>query len=123
MKKASIVLLVLFFAVINQGFSQSATDFYAGKWEISILGTPQGDAKLVANFTRKDGTLIGDLSDPVDTLKEKIPISKIEEDGGKITIYFSASGYDLNIPFEKVDEDNLQGKLMNMFESKAKRIK
>ena len=38
-------------------------------------------------------------------------------------LFFTASGYDLNLPLEKVDDDNLQGKLMNMFESTAVRIK
>lgn len=135
MKKVSIVLFVLFFATMTHSFAQTAVattptatpaaaaDFFAGKWEISILGTPNGDAKLVANFTRKDGTLTGEMSDPTDAQKEKIPVSKIEEEAGKITIYFSAQGYDLSLPLEKVDDDNLKGMLMNMFESKAVRVK
>ncbi len=110
------------------GYNATATrfkenDFFAGKWEISILGTPNGDAKMIANFIRKDGTLTGEMSDPTDDKKEKVPVTKIEEESGKITIYFSASGYDLNVPLEKVDDNNLQGKLMNMFETKAVRIK
>jgi hypothetical protein len=137
MKKVSIVLFVLFFAAMTHSFAQTAVattpsatptkaataDFFVGKWEISILGTPNGDAKMVANFTRKDGTLIGEMSDPTDAQKDKIPVSKIEEETDKITIYFTAAGYDLSIPFEKVDDDNMKGMLMNMFESKAVRIK
>ena len=136
MKKASIVLFVLFFAAITNSFAQTATatmptavatpaaaDFFAGKWDLLILGTPQGDAKMVAHFTRVDGNLTGELSDPADAQKEKTPITKIEEEAAKITIYFSASGYDLNVPLEKVDDDNLKGQLMNMFETTAKRIK
>jgi hypothetical protein len=138
MKKASIVLFVLFFAAITHSFAQTTTatmpapvattttaapDFFAGKWELLIVGTPQGDAKMIANFTRKDGKLIGEMSDPTDAQKEKTPITNIEEEATKITIYFSASGYDLNVPLEKVDEDNLKGKLMDMFETTAKRIK
>ncbi len=138
MKKASIVLFVLFFAAITSNFAQTATaptpvpvaapaaataDFFAGKWDLLIVGTPQGDAKMVANFTRVDGKLTGELTDPADPQKEKTPITKIEEEATKITIYFSASGYDLNVPLEKVDDDNLKGQLMNMFETTAKRIK
>lgn len=137
MKKASIVLFFLFFAAITNSFAQTATatttstpvatpataDFFAGKWDLLIVGTPQGDAKMVANFTRVDGKLTGELSDPADAQKEKTPITKIEEEATKITIYFSASGYDLNVPLEKVDDDNLKGQLMNMFETTAKRIK
>ncbi|MDZ7876173.1 MAG: hypothetical protein U5L45_00805 [Saprospiraceae bacterium] len=47
----------------------------------------------------------------------------IEEEAGKITLYFSASGYDLNLPLEKVDNDNLKGKLVDMFEATAVRVK
>lgn len=137
MKKASIILFVLFFAAITHSFAQTATatmpasvatttaapDFFAGKWELLIVGTPQGDVKMVADFTRKDGKLTGEMSDPADAQKEKTPITNIEEEATKITIYFSASGYDLNVPLEKVDDDNLKGQLMNMFETTAKRIK
>ena len=136
MKKASIVLFVLFFAAISNSFAQTATvttptpvatpaaaDFFAGKWELLILGTPQGDAKMIAHLTRVDGKLTGEMTDPTDAQKEKTPITNIEEEPTKITIYFSASGYDLNVPLEKVDDDNLKGQLMNMFETTAKRIK
>jgi hypothetical protein len=99
------------------------TDFFAGQWKVSIVGTPQGDVKMVATLTRKDGKLTGEISDPEDAKKEKIPITNVEEEAGKITLSFSASGYDLNLPLEKVDDDNLKGKLMNMFESTAVRIK
>jgi hypothetical protein len=100
-----------------------ASDFFAGKWTISILGTPQGDKKLMATLTRKDGKLSGDLIDPEDAEKKTIPISNVQEEANKITISFSASGYDLNLPLEKVDGDNLKGKLMDMFESTAVRVK
>ena len=136
MKKASIVLFVLFFAAISNSFAQTATtttptsvatpaaaDFFAGKWELLIVGTPQGDAKLIAHLTRVDGKLTGEMTDPTDAQKEKTLITNIEEEATKITIYFSASGYDLNVPLEKVDDDNLKGQLMNMFETTAKRIK
>ena len=54
--------------------------------------------------------------------KETIP-AKVEEAEGKITLYFSAQGYDVNVELNKVDDDNLKGTLMNMFEAKAKRVK
>jgi hypothetical protein len=110
------------------GYTASAVrikdaDFFAGKWAVTILGTPEGDRKVVATLTRKDGKLSGELSDAVDPQKEKTPITNIEEEAGKITLSFSASGYDLKLPLEKVDNDNLKGKLMDMFDSTAVRIK
>jgi hypothetical protein len=128
MKKVSIILIALFFGIIVNGFSQATTpaptkDFFAGKWEITILGTPNGDSKLVATLIRKDGKLTGELKDPTDTTKPAIPITSIDEKDGEIEIAFSASGYDVTLPLKKENEDNLKGQLMGMFDAKAVRIK
>ena len=125
MKKASIFFVALFFGIVINGFSQTATttDFFVGKWEITIMGTPNGDSKMITELVRKDGKPTGELKDPTDTSKPAIPIAAIEEKDGGIEISFSASGYDLTLPLAKVDDDNLKGQLMNMFDAKAKRIK
>ncbi len=134
MKKASIVFIVLFFSVLASGFAQTAvsttpvttapaTDFFAGKWEVVFIGTPQGDAKLIASFTRKDGKLEGELKDPTNDKAEAIPVTSIDESASKLSFGFSAQGYDLTVELEKVDDDNLKGMMMNMFETKAVRAK
>jgi hypothetical protein len=137
MKKAIIVLFVLLVAAVTNSFAQTATpataspaptvkdttDFFAGKWEVLMIGIPDGDKKFIANFTRQDGKLTGDLSDPTDAKAVKVPFTSIEEEAEKITLAFSAQGYDLTLPLEKVDADNLKGQLMGMFETKAVRVK
>lgn len=139
MKKISIASLVFLLASITYGFSQTSTtpapapvvaatptpanDFFAGKWEIMFLGTPNGDVKLIATLVRKDGQLTGEMIDATGTQKEAIPITSIEESATKIVLGFSAQGYDLTADLEKVDDDNLKGMLINMFESKATRVK
>lgn len=127
MKKASIILIALFFGIALDGFSQTttapATEFFAGKWEITIFGTPNGDSKLIAELVRKEGKLTGELKDPKDAAKPAIPITSVEEKEGEIEIAFTASGYEVTLPLTKVDDDNLKGQLMGMFDAKAKRIK
>lgn len=126
MKKASILFIALFFGITLNGFSQTAAapaDFFVGKWEITILGTPNGDAKMTTELIRKDGKLTGELKDPSDPTKPANPITGIEEKDGRIEIAFSASGYDITLPLTKVDDDNLKGQLMGMFDAKAKRVK
>ena len=125
MKNSIIILFVLFFGIALNGFSQTEkpVDFFAGKWELTFIGTPEGDGKLIANIVRKDGKLSGDLTDPKNPEAEKILITNIIEEADKIEIFFSASGYDVSVDLTKVDNDNLKGSLMNMFESKAVRIK
>lgn len=127
MKKASLIIITLFFGIAFNGFSQAPTaviptDFYLGKWTVTILGTPQGDANMDVTFSLKDGKLIGDMQDLEDPSKTK-PLTAVEVDPDKVTIFFSAAGYDLSIPFEKVDDDNLKGRMMDMFDCKAKRVK
>ena len=63
------------------------------------------------------------MADPTDATKEKIPLTKIEESSDKLSLYFTAQGYDVNVDLAKVDDDNLKGSLMNMFDAKAKRLK
>ena len=124
MKKASVLLLVLFLGFALNGFSQATPkDFFAGKWEISLTGTPNGDVKFLTNLIRKDGKLTGELVNPEDSTNGKRPITKVEENGDKLAIYFeSTQGGEISIDLVKVDADNLKGSLMS-FDAKAKRIK
>lgn len=125
MKKIVFLMLAFVVGIALQGFSQTdkpATDFFAGKWEILVEGTPNGDAKFATEITRKDGKLIGELKIAAGDAKETIPAT-VEEAEGKITIFFTTQGYDVNIELSKVDDNNLKGSLMNMFDAKAKRVK
>ena len=135
MKKVIIALFVLFTALTN-GSAQITTttattpapkdtsDFFAGKWDLAFIGTPNGDSKLVATLVRKDGKLTGEMSNPDKPDVPAILLTNIDEEKEKITITFSAAGYDnLTADLLKVDADNLKGMLMNMFEAKASRIK
>lgn len=127
MKKASVLFFALFLGFAFTGMAQTAdttaTDFFAGKWEILVVGAPNGDIKFVTELTRKDGKLGGSLKDPSGAMPEAIPISNVEETKDQLTIFFSAQGYDVNVVLNKVDQDNLKGSLMNMFDSTAKRVK
>lgn len=126
MKKVSFILVILLSVVSFEGFSQSAapTDFFAGKWEFLIVGTPNGDAKLITNLARKDGKLSGELKDPSGQNPEPLPITSIIEEGNKITLYFTAQGNDVSLDLAKVDDDHLKGSIMNgMFDASAVSIK
>lgn len=126
MQKVSLLLFVFLLGVCAKGFSQTTTppDFFVGKWEIAITGTPNGDAKLLTDLVRTDGKLTGNLTDPTGT-NPATPITKIEEDPGKkITIYFdTAQAGEIAIELAKVDDDHLKGSLMSMFDSAATRVK
>ncbi|GLU57059.1 hypothetical protein Dfri01_65200 [Dyadobacter frigoris] len=118
--------MVLLFGTSLKGYSQTAasTDFFAGKWEISIVGTPNGDSKLVTQLTRKDGKLTGELKDPSGQNPEAIPINSVVEEANKMTIYFTAQGTDVSLDLSKIDDSHLKGSVMNgMFDASAIRAK
>jgi hypothetical protein len=123
MKKVSMLLFLLVASTVFGTFLQASApeDFFTGKWEIIITGTPNGDAKFLTNLSRKDGKLTGELSDPSGT-NPVIAIDKVDENGNSMTIYFRTQEYDVNISLEKVDDNILKGSLMNMFDASAKRV-
>jgi hypothetical protein len=121
MKKVSTILMVLFLGITFNSFSQTTTttDFFAGKWEIVILGSPRGDVKFKTTLVRKDGKLTGEMVSTGDIR----PITKTEETATKLSIYFESSqGGEISIDLDKVDDNNLKGSLMS-YDVTAKRIK
>jgi len=127
MKRTCIAIIVLFLGIAVKGFSQTATatnDLFLGKWEVLVVGTPDGDSKLVTELTRKDGKLTGELKDPTGKNPTALPISNIIEEGNKMTIYFEAQGTEVSLDLTKVDDDHLKGSVMSgMFDATAVRIK
>jgi len=125
MKRASILLFFLLLGVVANGFAQAPapTDFFAGKWEIALEGTPRGDVTFLTNLVRKDGKLTGELVDAADPANGKRVITKTVESADKLVIYFESSqGGEIALELTKVDADSLKGSLMS-FEAKAKRVK
>ena len=125
MKKTSLILSFFLLGIAVKGLSQAntPTDFYAGKWEISILGSPRGDVKFLTDLIRKDGKLMGELVDSSDPVNGKRAITKVEESADKLVIYFESSqAGEIAIDLAKVDNDNLKGSLMS-FDATAKRVK
>jgi cytochrome c len=100
------------------GTESVVEDFFAGKWNMTFIGTPQGDAISTLSLTRKDGKLSGTVTPKIDGASEAT-IDKIEESPDKLIIYFKMMSYDLNVTLEKEDSDHLKGSLMGMFKVTA----
>ncbi len=96
-------------------------DFYTGRWDLTFFGTPNGDSKMIADLTREDGVLTGDLLDP-GGVNPAVPITEIKESGDQIEIFFTAQGFDVSVQLEKIDAANLKGKMMGMFDATAVRL-
>lgn len=66
-------------------------------------------------MTRKNGELTGSLSDPTDK-SSVIPMESVHG----IDFSFTAQGFNENLA--KVDQNNLKGKMMDMFDATAVRM-
>lgn len=101
--------------------AQTAPDYFVGKWNVVILGTPNGDSKMIFLLERKDGKLTGTVRDTTD--KEISKITTIDEKDKTITAAFTVQSYDVTLTLEPVDDDHVKGSLMNMFDAKGIRVK
>src|SRR5579872_3774100 len=99
----------------------ATTDYFPGKWNVVIMGTPNGDAKLTFALERKDGKLSGAVQDS--TGKELTKITSIDEKDKTITAAFTIQSYDVTLTLEPIDDDHVKGSLMGMFDAKGVRVK
>ena len=124
MRKLNLICLLLMLCVVFNSNSQTTApaDFFAGKWEVTVIGTPNGDSKMIVDLVRTDGKLTGQMSNPAEPSAEKVPVT-VDESADLLDLAFNAQGYDVTINLKKVDDDNLKGSLLGMFDAVAKRIK
>lgn len=115
---AGLFILVLSF---NAKAQTPPADYFVGKWNVVVEGTPSGESKMIVVLERKDGKLSGYLTskEQSDTTR----FAKLEEKEKSVTMYFNSQGYDVNLTLEKKDDDHVTGNLMNMFDAKGERIK
>ena len=100
--------------------------FFLGKWDVLVLGLPQGDTHMPTVFEmKKDSATNKDIM--VGRIESKetgaIPLTDIVATDSTMDFAFSAQGYDLTMTLAKKDNDNATGTMFNMFSVKAIRIK
>ena len=121
MKKVNAFLVGVILILLTGGVNaqaQSATDYFAGDWEILLAGTPNGDITFVMHLERMEGKFQGSFKTDMGELK----IDKIEEKETSITLYFTLDSYDLDMLLEKVDDNNIKGDMVGQFTVTGKRV-
>jgi hypothetical protein len=120
--KITAVIFVLLLTFSITSFSQT-TDFFAGKWEVTVLNSPKGDVSFLTELIRKDGKLTGELVEKGTPASDSRKILRVEESPENLVVYFESSqGGESILDLKKVDQDNLKG-TMHDFEATAKRLK
>ncbi len=95
-------------------------DFFVGKWELVMLGAPDGDITSVATVTRAGEKLEATVT--MDGM-EPVKCSRVDvEDADTIVLYFNAGGYDVYIVLDRSDDNTVKGSAMDMLDVTGKRI-
>jgi phage terminase large subunit-like protein len=118
------MFFVLAFVFVFSSISKaqiSNEDYFVGKWDVTIKGTPQGDVTVPFEIIKKDGKYSAKLKNMESGNMEDVPTAEIK--GTEASFAFSAGGYDLTMTLTKKDDDNATGKLMEMFDVEAVRKK
>jgi len=113
-------LFMLLIAVGVDAQTASEADYFAGKWKVTVFGTPDGDAKMTVSLERADGKLSGGILSETNSDMNKF--TKIDETEKAVTLYFSANGYDVYLLLEKKGDNHVEGNLLGMFDAKGDRI-
>ncbi len=112
---SGIILFISQLAVAQENTS----DLFLGKWNCTVIGTPNGDAKFVLKIEKTEGvlsaTIIGD-----DSKMQKV--DRVEAKTNAITVYWFAEGYDVYLTITKKEDGKVEGTLMDMFTTKVERI-
>ncbi len=110
------VVMVLFTTIFAQA---QDSDYFAGDWKVLVKGTPSGDAEMVMHLERVEGKLVGEMRvEAMDPTK----FQSVSEKEGEVTVYYNTMGYDISITLKKVDDNNLKGSLLGMFDATGERI-
>jgi hypothetical protein len=123
MKKVSLILIGMFVFLMSftvKAQEDTKSDYFVGKWNILVEGTPQGDANVSVVFELKEGKLTGTILSSGKA--EPSTFSRIIEKDKTVTAYYSTNGYDVYLALEKTDENNATGSMMDMFDAKATRV-
>jgi len=99
----------------------NSSDFFIGKWKVQVYATPNGDVIMNLDIKKVNDIYIGsvqtDGSGP-----QPITADKIEFKNNELKIYWLAGGYNVYLQLEKVEENIIEGSLMDMFDAKGERL-
>jgi len=115
------IFLLLLALNVNGQSKKTGADYFAGKWNVLILGTPYGDLKRIYVLEKKESSLNGIVQDS--TGKEVAKCSKVEVQDNQVTLYYQAMGNDVIVTLVRKDDDHVSGSVLNMFEANGERIK
>lgn len=125
MKKSFVFIVFLFFllsAFHSAAQSKTGADYFVGKWNVFIPGTPIGDLKRIYIFEKTGDGLSGIVQD-ASTGSTIAKFSKVEVKDDLVTVYYTANDIEVSVVLTKKDEDHFTGKVLDNYEATGERVK
>ncbi len=113
--------LLFFICLSARAQSRPGVDYFQGKWNLLVKGTPNGDGRMFVLLEKKDSTLTGSVQDSSGVEMSKITGLVLTD--SSVNFDFRAQGYDVYLNLYKKDDDHISGKLMNMFDTDGERVR
>ena len=110
--KNRFVLLVLLVVSTVLSVQAGTPDYFIGKWNVEIKGTPGGDSKLLVTLYKKAGKLVGTVYSEADGTKE---IKEVEENGNSLKVFFKHGWFTVELLLNKKDEGHCSAKMANRY--------
>jgi hypothetical protein len=95
--------------------------YYVGKWDVVVKGTPEGDLPLQLTFQQKEGKWTGVYIHQ--KTKETATLQSIEVQGDKVLLALKFATYEVTMSLNRVDDDHIIGKMMDMLDCEGIRQK
>lgn len=102
--------------------SKTGADYFVGKWNVFIPGTPIGDLKRIYLFEKTGDGLSGIVQD-ASTGSTIAKFSKVEVKADLVTVYYTANDIEVSVVLTKKDEDHFTGKVLDNYEATGERVK
>lgn len=114
-------LLLFIFSIGVNAQTKSGYDFFDGKWNVIVSGSPQGNVNMIVNFTKINDVVSASIIDSAGNDLYKVTKTVIDKDQATITFIGSMSD-DVPLTLRKKDETNITGDIMGMFGVEGKRL-
>ena len=108
-----------------QAQTKAGADYFTGKWNVLVTGTPYGDLKRIYLLEKSGNTLTGSIQDT--TGKQLNKCSKVEVKDNEVILYYhlyyEPIGNFVSVRLTKKDDDHVTGSMLGQFDVKGERMK
>ena len=118
MKLKLLILVMAIFAASSLFATGTKQDYFVGKWNVEIKGTPGGDSKLVVDLKKVGEEIKGTVSSKKDGTVD-IKETELTEDG--MVISFKSGWFTVELLMKEKDANHCACKLAGRYDGRSER--